>query len=67
MCGYVLSMRSRLQTWDEQAELLRKELYRLNMELPYWEAQGDRELVCEIKVLIAATRKALDEEGRRLP
>lgn len=53
------------QTWDEYAELLRKELYRLNMELPYWEARGNDTLVSEMRTLIAAVKKALDGEMRR--
>lgn len=54
------------RTWDDYAEQLRKELYRLNMELPYWEAQGNDELVREMKALIDATKEALDCE-KRLP
>ncbi len=52
------------RTWDACAEELRKELYRLNMELQHWEAQPGCELVAEIKALIAAIKHELDSENR---
>ncbi len=48
----------------EYEEKLRKELYRMNMELPYWEARGDTAMVEQIRAFIAETKWVLDNKGR---
>ena len=54
-----------LETWDEYAEPLRQDLYRLNMELSHWEAHGNGAMVTEIKALIAQISQILESEKHK--
>ena len=51
------------QTWDEYSKNLRNEVYRLNMELSHWEAQGEEHKVRLIKATIAFVERLLESEN----
>lgn len=50
------------KSWAEFRDAVRRDLYKLNMELQYWIAMDDKIAIQDIEMLIEANQRILDAE-----